>query len=191
MELFRQGDPSQEVFHLEEGLVKLRRTQPDGEEVIVGLRSAGWFLGAGAAMLGKPYATTAVTATRCSIARLCVREFLRLVRTDHELSWQLHQMHSREVYEELVQIADLGSLSARQRLEHFFEQLLPALGAAGPHGEIRVELPLKHWEIAQLIAVTPVYLCQLLHEMEDRGVIRRERKGIVLVATAGLHGGAA
>jgi len=139
-------------------------------------------------VLGKTYATTAVTASRCSVSRLCIRQFVRLVRTDHEFSWQLHQMHSREVYEELAQIADLGCLSARHRLEHFFEQLLPALGATGCNGEIRVELPLKQWEIAQLIAVTPQHLCRLLHDMEGEGMVRREREAIVIVAAAGLRG---
>src|SRR5438093_2109670 len=71
-ELFRQGDAAREVFHLGQGLVKLRRTQPDGVEAIVGLRSGGWSLGAAAAVLGKTYATTAVTASRCSVSRLCI-----------------------------------------------------------------------------------------------------------------------
>jgi predicted transcriptional regulator len=48
------------------------------------------------------------------------------------------------------------------------------------HGEIKMHLPLKHREIAQLIAVTPQHLSLVLRQMEVEGTIRRE-KGWVIV----------
>ena len=44
--LMQQGGDPGDVFYVEEGLAKLVRTGPDGREQILGLRGAGWFLGA-------------------------------------------------------------------------------------------------------------------------------------------------
>src|SRR3990170_2990163 len=43
-----------------------------------------------------------------------------------------------------------------------------------------LRLPLMHKELAQLIAVTPEHLCRLLREMEQQGIIKRN-KGLVVV----------
>ncbi len=45
VELFRQGSPSQYVYCIESGLVKLVNLTQQGQELIVGLRSPGWILG--------------------------------------------------------------------------------------------------------------------------------------------------
>jgi CRP-like cAMP-binding protein len=41
-------------------------------------------------------------------------------------------------------------------------------------------VPLKHWEVAQLIAVTPAYLSRLFNQLELEGVIRRDRKAFAI-----------
>jgi CRP-like cAMP-binding protein len=47
--------------------------------------------------------------------------------------------------------------------------------------EIRLHLPLKHWEIAELIAVTPEHLSRVLKRMEREGIMRREKGRTVIV----------
>jgi len=181
--LFRQGGSADEVFYLEHGLVKLVRLQPSGEETIVGLRSAGWFLGAAAVVLGRAYAVTALTVTPCGVARIRAAQFRQQLRSNGALSWRVHGMHSEEIYTEITRVADDRSRSARERLERFLEQLLPALGASSDGRSVGIHVPLRQWEIAHLIGVTPQYLCQLLHEMEGEGVIRREGNVLSLCGT--------
>jgi len=177
-EILRQGSPAERVLYLESGLVKLLRAQADGGETIVGLRSSGWFLGAAAAILGRPYVARAVTLSRCRIADLDAARFGRLVREDASLSWRLHEMHSREAYEQMVQMADLGSRSARGRLEQFLHEMASALDGAGD--DVRLSIPLRQWEIAQLIAVTPQYLCRLFADMEREGLLKREGEFVTI-----------
>ena len=38
-----------------------------------------------------------------------------------------------------------------------------------------IRCPLRQWEVAQLVGVTPSYVSQLLGELEREGVVRRER----------------
>src|SRR5215831_18693298 len=139
-EVFAQGAHAEHVFYLQSGLVKLLRVQADGGETIVGLRSSGWFLGASAALLGRPYVSRAVTLSRCRVIQIESTQFRRRVREDEELSWKLHEMHSHEAYEQMMRSADLGCLSARGRLEQFLHDLGPVLGAKG--GDVRLAIPL-------------------------------------------------
>jgi CRP-like cAMP-binding protein len=179
--LFPQGQQAKEALYLAEGTCKLVCHRPDGGDVIVGLRGSGQFLGVEAAILGRSHLVSAVTLTECHISRVVAERFRDLVRAIPELSWQLHQKHSEELYLETGRIGDLGTLSARERLLRFLDSLHrghPQDGVVA--NEVRVHVPLKQWEIAQLLAVTPPYLCGLIGELEREGLLRRESDTFVL-----------
>jgi CRP-like cAMP-binding protein len=180
VELFAQGSPAREVYLIEFGLVKLFRLGQDGQELIVGLRSAGWILGAASVIIRKSHPVTAVTLTNCRIRRIPAQTFLNLLNSDAQLSWHLHQEHCQEIYNQFSQLVGLGCMSARHRLEHLLWQLTSALEPDKPQKEIRLELPLKYWEIAELIAITPQYLSRVLKQLQEEGIISREKGGIIV-----------
>jgi CRP-like cAMP-binding protein len=180
IELFRQLDSMGSIYLIADGLVKLTHVHSDGRVSVLGLRSRGWILGAASAIRGLPYATTASTLTKCRLHRVAATRFRQSLQRKAALSWYVHEMHSRELHEQLFQILGLGSLSARERLEAFFAKLLPPLGSPVPAKGIRLEIPLHLSEVAQLIAVTPPHLSHLLRDLEGEGVLRRS-KGWVFV----------
>jgi CRP-like cAMP-binding protein len=177
-QLFQQGGSSDDVYFLRQGLVKLLRIQPNGDEAIVGLRATGWLLGAAAALQEHVYAATAVALIPCDVMRMGSGRFRKLVQKNAAFSWGMHRMHSSEVCAQICQLADLGALPARQRLEQLLGDLAPVLGSARPRSP--VEIPLHKWEIAQLIAITPPYLSQLLGDLEREGWLSR-RNGKITV----------
>ena len=180
VELFAQGAMIDDVVFINEGVVKLVRVERDGRELIVGLRLAGWFLGSTSALLGRPVPASAITLSRCRVQRVAAPGFFDQVKSDPELSWDLHQAHSREIHDNIERLAQLGCLRSRQRLEHVLRELASArLQETGSH-EIQLELPMRHYEIAGLIAVTPEHLSRLLHQMEEEGLIRLEGGSIVV-----------
>lgn len=183
--LIEQGETARDVFHVASGLVKLQRVQPDGQELIVGLRSSGWILGAAAAIVEKPYPATAITVTPCYLARIEASRFRNRVFTDRQLSWRIHRMHGEEIYEQAAAAADHKTAPARKRLERFLARWVPHTVAADKNGFVPVELPLRQWEIAQLIGVTPQYLCQLFAELEREGVAVWDRDHLTILHRLG------
>jgi CRP-like cAMP-binding protein len=181
-ELFSQGFQASGVFCIHGGLVKLINLAMDGKELIVGLHSSGWILGAAAVMLHLPYQASAITLTRCHMHYVPSTDFLAFVKLNATFARHLLQLYSREVYDQTTHMARLGTLKARQRLE----QLLIQMISANAQSETRLNLPLKLEEIAQLIAVQPEYLSRLLRQMEDEGVIRREKGRIIVSDPQGL-----
>jgi CRP-like cAMP-binding protein len=89
-------------------------------------------------------------------------------------------MHSNEVHTELEHVVELNALSARRRFEHLLRRLARALQPSG-EDEVRVTIPLRQREIAQLIGVTAPYLSELTRELEVCGWLRREKDSLVLL----------
>jgi CRP-like cAMP-binding protein len=180
VELYSQGSSAQEVYFIDRGLVKLIHLCPGGEELIVDLRSSGWTLGAASVILRKPYPVTVSTLSPCYLRRIPQETFLSLMNTNTQLCWHLQQMHSLEVHNKAAQLARLAYLPAQQRFEQFLLDLISALELKESPKGIRLQLPLRHWEIAELIAVTPAYVSRLLNKMETDGFLIRDKGWLII-----------
>lgn len=168
--LLEQGFGARKVGLVRMGLVKLAQTAPNGRSAIVGLRGRDALLGVGPALLGVTQPVTAIAVTECDVAWVDVAHFARALNEDSDASRFVHFAHCLEIERHLAQAAGLACLSARERLEEFLRFLREEVALEGPAA---TELPLKDWELAQLLAVTPQYLSRLMHELRDEGVIAR------------------
>ena len=186
-ELFRQGSSQQEVFFIDQGLVKLVHTNEDGIETIIGLRSSGWPLGAAAAILHQACPFTAATVIRCQIRRVLAGNFLDHVQRNPQFACRLNQVFSREIHDQVSRLIELASLPARLRVEQLIRLLITAPESSAPKHEVRVTVPLKQWELAQLLAVTPAYLSRLLDRLEQNGTLTRKKGWIFVPDATRLH----
>lgn len=177
--LVRQGCEPGDIFFVEDGLAKLVRIDGNGREQILGLRGSGWFLGAAFVMAGRSHPASVVAVTSCAARRLSRETFLELLADQPGLSWHVHRMHSREVLSQFHHMADLGVKTARQRLERVLRRLAAATKPNGGR-DVRLSSPLKRWELASLIAVTPEHLSRLLKRLRDDGVVRMHKGWIVI-----------
>jgi CRP/FNR family cyclic AMP-dependent transcriptional regulator len=180
VELFSQGSPPDEVLYVDSGLVKLVRADRDGTETILGLAVAGAWLGSASAIVRAPSPVAAVTCTRVLLQRIPARVFCDLLEQDPNLSRLIHHAHARELCRQTSWLAQLTSLSSRERLERVIRQLILSLGLHASARGIRLQFPLRHWEIARLIAVTPEHLSRLLKQMQLDGLIHREKGWLIV-----------
>jgi CRP/FNR family transcriptional regulator len=179
-EIFSQGESPHTVCLICSGLVKLTRTESDGARVIVGLRHAGWLLGAGALLPGRPYASTAETVTRSKLCFVPTEEFKQAMETNALFSQWIAMTYGREVYSSMINISEKCGLSGRQRLEKFLWELIVAQNGPDPKGPVKIQMILKNWEMAQLLALTPQHLCRLIKQLENEGIIIRKMGWVIL-----------
>ena len=181
VELFRQdGNPS-EIYLLEGGLAKLTRFEENGRELILDIRFANSLLGSAAAIQQKPHLFSAITATACTLTRFSARRFLDLLKEDSRLCLFVYQVLSDEILSQAARMSEIACLPARKRLEQLLWQIRdkdPPHETANAHR--RFQLPLKHWEAARLLAITPTYLSRLLAELESEAIITRKNGWIVV-----------
>jgi CRP-like cAMP-binding protein len=147
------------------------------------LRLPGAFIGAESAFLGElsPESATSLTAVRlcCWLAGEFVEQFER----DGQFCLSVTRFLCQRMQHSHRRMAGLGLDSARQRLEDLLGVIAKSPlsgGAAG--GEIPI--PMKCWEVAEFLCVTPFHVSRLWNELEEVGLVRRA-KGRVFVRLAG------
>lgn len=175
IELFKQESAPRDVYLIEDGLVKLTYVEQNARDFVVGLRTSGWTVGAASVILNRTYAFTATTLSACRLRRVSADAFLNLLNTNPVFDRYFHQMQSHELYEQVTQLARLKCLSARDKLEQLLSELIPVLAPKADENKVRVKLPLKHREVAELIGVTPEHLSRVLREMQNEGLVSREK----------------
>jgi CRP-like cAMP-binding protein len=179
--LLREGQEAQDVYLIEQGLVKLFCTKKSGQEVIIGLRAPGWVLGAALVLTHRHCVVTARTLTRCQLRRLSADAFLHLMATHTEIVHQVHDMHSQELLDQLRHSVELVSLSAVQRLEQFLWHLVTEVAEGENRKPVKLQLLLKHYELAQFLWVTPQHLSKMFNQLEERQVVRRNKGWVIIL----------
>jgi CRP/FNR family transcriptional regulator, cyclic AMP receptor protein len=180
-EIIEQDRPARAVYFIEYGLVKLSRIETSGHEVIAGLRRRNWIIGAPAVLLGKKYSFTATALVDCKIRHISSERFLSLVETNPEFSRHMLRMFSQEIFNYGKAFCDLGSLPAIDRLKRLLYEIMLEINHPSVYKEqVKLNFPLKHKELAQMIAVTPEHLSRLLKQLERDGIIKREKGLLVL-----------
>jgi CRP-like cAMP-binding protein len=192
-EIYHQDSPANAVYLIERGVVKLTWVEPEGHEVIVGLRHRHWLLGAPAVLLERRFAFTVTTLIPCSLRCISSKGFLNLMNGDAEFCRQLLRRFSEEIYCHGMSVAVLGCMPARDRLTRFLCELVQeqwnANGQLEPQRPMRLQIPLKFKELAQLIAITSEHLSRLLRELEQQDIIRRDKGWLILTDPSKLLSG--
>jgi CRP/FNR family transcriptional regulator len=178
--IFSQGESPHTVCLICSGMVKMTRTESDGKPIIVGLRRKGWLLGVGALLPGRPYASTSETVTRCKLCFVPIEKMKQEMETNALFSQWVAMIYSRELYSSMITICERSSLSGRQRLEKFLCEIIQIENNCDTEKAIKILIPLKLWEVAQLLALTQQHLCRLIKQMENEGIILRKKGWLIL-----------
>lgn len=190
VELFNQGADPADVYFVHSGIIKLNRCEANGQEILLDLRFPGSLVGSAAVISEKPHAFAAITVTNCALTRWSSPNFLKLMATDTSVAASVRKILSDEVLDHVVRISQLTCLPARQRLEQLLWQFCERLRTDNPYKPppswSKLQLPLKHYEIAHLLSITPTYLCRLLNTLQAEEVISRSKGWIVINKPAAL-----
>lgn len=181
-EILRQDMPSNAVYYIKTGTVKLLWSDKEGRQLIAGLRHKNWFIGAPSVLLNKPYSFTVKTITECQVRCISTENFLNLINNNFEFTLHILRMLSQEIYNHGRKLVIFGCVSARERLRDLLRSFVESMEShIDFQNKMKLHFPLKHKEIAQIIAVTPEHLSRLLKELENLNVIKREKDGIIFL----------
>jgi CRP-like cAMP-binding protein len=155
--LIYQGKRVGKVQMIQQGLVMLVRRDSEGREVLVGLRSDGWYAGALFATLDIPSTYSVKTVTRCRTAQIAGKQFIHQLTQNPEMmqhfALALCQEITSQAWKQL-------RMSGRAENDLDWQAVQQVLGRdADP-------VPLfDQSEVAQLLSLSPEYLCKLIYEV--------------------------
>ena len=84
--IFAQGNPSDAIFYIQKGKVKLSVVSKTGKEATIGILTEGDFFGE-ACLTGQPFRLCSAEAlTDCSVMRVEKKTMIEVLHAEHELS---------------------------------------------------------------------------------------------------------
>lgn len=167
--LFRHGQPAERFYFLRDGLVKLFRLSPEGDEKIIELMQPGQTF-AEAVMFMGPQSRYPVSAEAVNESRLYSfdqKTFLGLLHESSDACFGLLASMSRRLHMLVNQIESLTLQNATYRLVAYLLEQIPQDVKTSPE----VQLITPKGVIASHLAIQPETLSRILAKLRQGGLI--------------------
>jgi CRP-like cAMP-binding protein len=184
--IFGEGDPSELLFVLVTGRVKVFKARPDGSDLILEIFGPGDLLGAVAAYQSRPYPAGAQALEPSTCLLLPRDRFFGLLEAHPSLVRGLLGSLSHRLVELTARLADLTGGRIEVRLARLFLKLADQLGHPERDGTF-IALPLSRQELADLTGTTIETSIRIMSRWNKEDVLRTEKDGFVLVDRAALE----
>jgi CRP/FNR family cyclic AMP-dependent transcriptional regulator len=167
--IFVQGDPSDAVFYIQKGKVRLTVVSKSGKEATIGILNEGDFLGEGA-LSGQALRMFSATAmTDCSVMRIHKKAMMEVLHREHALSDMfVAYLLTRNVRYEADLVDQLFN-SSEKRLA----RILLLLAHFGKDGKPEVAIPkISQETLAEMIGTTRSRVSFFMNRFRKLGFIR-------------------
>ncbi len=178
--IFSEGDPSDVLFTLVDGRVKIVKLLPAGKEVILEILGPGDPLGAVAAYEERPYPASAFALEHCSCIATPRAAFFRLLETCPSLVRGLLVGLSFRLIELTQRIPEVAGSRVEARFAHLFLKLAERMGEASPAGTW-IPLNLSRQDLADLSGTTIETAIRVMSRWGKDNLVLTEKDGFVLV----------
>lgn len=172
--LFNQGDSANAFYWVAEGVIRLFRASPQGDEKVIELAGANRLFAEATLFMGGRYPVNAVAQTPSRLVAFDSRAFKDWLSRDTERCFRMMAGMSARLHKLVNEIDRLTLMKGADRLLQYL------LDHSDPDdtGRQRVEWEAPKQVIASRIGVKPETLSRLLHKLTSQGFI--ELQGQVL-----------
>ncbi len=171
--VFHEGDLCNSVFCVMDGLVGIRKTDAEGNSVLLArMATAGDTLGYRPFLANEMHRGTAEAlkpSTICTIEGKAVRE---LLSHNPSLGLQFLERAAKDLGEAEEHYFQTVTLSVRARFAHLLLVLNEQYGKTAADGGLSIELPLSRGDLAAMIGARPESMSRTIRKMEDDGIAR-------------------
>jgi CRP-like cAMP-binding protein len=184
--LVGEGDPCEGLFVVQSGSIKLFKVAENGREQVLVIERAGSTVGDVSVFDGGTFPASALAVEDSTLLFLPKREFLELCQRNSDvalavirsLAWRFRYLTS------LVEELSLKEVS--HRLARFLRDRAAILGVRTRRG---IEFPLEetNQEIGAEIGTVRDLVSRNLRRFVDRGIIRLERRKVIVLDIAELE----
>lgn len=163
--LFVQGDAADCIYIVLKGWMKLSRITPAGKDVVVAIYSAGESFGEAAALKGETYPVTVEAVEDSTVFQIAARTIAERITTNPQLAMAMLASTFRHLHALVLEIEDIKSRKATQRLATFLVALAPQTDEPA-----RFSLPYDKGLIAARLGMKPESLSRSIADLRQQGV---------------------
>ena len=184
--LFSEGDPSDEMFTVLSGRVKVFKTTPRGSDVILELFGPGDPVGAVAVYESRPYPASAMALDPTACLVIPRRAFFSLLEQYPTLVRGLLVGLTHRLVELTNRLTELSGGRIEGRLARFFLKLAHDMGQRRADG-VFIPLTLSRQELADMTGTTIETSIRIMSRWNKEDLVRTEKEGFVVTNPTALE----
>ena len=177
--IFSEGDPSDFLYTILKGRVKVVKMIPTGKEVILEIFGAGDPVGAVVAYEGRPYPASAIALESASLLLVRRAPFFALLETHPSLARGFMLGLTQRIVELTRRIPEVAGGRVETRFANLFLKLSERVGRPQDGGRF-VPLPLSRRELADLTGTTIETCIRIMSRWGKEGIVTTEREGFLV-----------
>lgn len=178
--IFFPGDPSQQIYLLKEGRVKISRISEEGREVTIALLEPGEIFGELEVLDDAPRDTLAEALDDSKICVVSKKIFLEMIHRIPDFSFRLTKLIGFRMRKIESRVEDLVFKDVPARLANLLLDLEKDYGKETPQGML-LQIKITHQEIANLIGSIRETVSAVLGDFKRDGWITFEGRRIILL----------
>lgn len=184
--IFEQGSPSDALYAIASGRVKIFKMMPSGKDVILEVFGPGDPLGAVAVYIGRPFpaSASALEATTCVL--IPRTDFFRLLEQHPSLVRGLLLGMTTRLVELTNRLAELTGGRIEPRFARLFMKLADQMGRSERGGTF-IPLALSRQELADMTGTTIETCIRIMSRWSKEEIVRTEKDGFVVLAVSELE----
>lgn len=184
--IYHPGDPSEVLFILKEGRVKVGNYSDDGREVIKAIIHPGELFGEmGLAGEDKRNEFAITMKEECSFYMIYVADLRKVMQHNSELSLRLIDRIGSRIRKTERRLESIIFKDSKTRVVEFIQQMISKEGMT--YGdEVLLKHFLTHQDIANLTGTSRQFVTSVLNELKRSKIIKFDRNSILISDTKGL-----
>jgi len=177
--IFSQGESAQSFFLLLSGHVRVVRTSPEGDQMVVRYINEGGLLGIAIAMGAPTYPATAVAAVDCIVLTWPNTAWPQMQERLPSFCTSTFQTIGTRLQETHDRFLEISNEQVEQRIARTLLRLVRQAGRKSEEG-IAVDFPITRQDIAEMTGTTLHSVSRLLSGWENEGIVRNGRQKVVV-----------
>jgi CRP-like cAMP-binding protein len=183
--IFYQDDPTERVFVLKSGRLKLTQLADDGQQVLMRVITGGMLFAAIGLVKGAVYPVTAQAAEECRVLYWPQDVMLELLDRHPKMALNALQMLAGHVREFQDRYRELATERVERRLARAVLRLASQTGRKTDEG-VLIDIPLTRQDLAEISGTTLFTVSRIFSQWEDQGLILAGRERVVIRFPHGL-----
>ena len=176
--LFLEGQPSDAVFMLCQGKVKLSTCSSEGKIIILDVVEPGDVIGLGAALTGADYEATAEVLELCQVNYVGTGDLIKFLQANPEASLNAARQLSRNYFTAYRQVCSLGlSDSVVDKLARLF---LDWCGKHSDGSSVHLKNFFTHEDMAEMIGTSRETVTRALKYFRDQDLVSIKGSDLII-----------
>lgn len=177
--LFLEGDTLDVIYRVKDGLVKINRVHPSGDEKVFDILGTGDYIALLAVLQGKKqYVASAETLTDCTLLQMTYQDVKEAYESN--LLFQQSCLHCAVTRTHSFQnkLFHSTNVDTEEKILGILQLLANRYGTTS-NGVVTLSLPFNRTVLADLIGIRRETLSRKLSSMQDQGIVTIDKQEFI------------